>query len=108
MTCYANNQGVERLLTDILMEVRKVSRELLPPTPPAPLPPPATKDFASGMPEKFLAISGGRIMQYIRVIPDSWEVLDVLRGQYCPREESDHKVKTIFDASEQVWVLHPK
>lgn len=110
MTCFADNQGVERLLTDILMEVRKISREPSPPAP-LPLPPPATKDFVAGMPEKFLALrEWGVYKQYIKAGDDNWivSVVDKHNRHIVEDHIGDQSAREEFNSAREVWVMCPK
>ena len=106
MTCFANYEGVERLLRDILHEVYQMNHKLSPP-PPAPLPPPAAKDDATELPEKFLTVINGQTRVCTRVKSDSWEVLNLSQGVYLPRM-SDQMVKALFDEAVLVWIPHKK
>ena len=108
MTCFANNEGVERLLRDILIEVQKISRESAPPTPPTPLPPSAAKHSVAGLPSKFLAIMGnGTQWKYFKT-HKGWDAFRCNKdGDFVFDDNvDDTSARITFDEAREVWLRY--
>lgn len=105
MTCFANNEGVERLLRDILIEVQKISREPSPFTPPAPLTPPATKSL---LPSEFLAIMGnGTQWKYCKA-HEGWDAFRRNKDRDFVFDDNvdDTSARITFDEAREVWLRY--
>lgn len=111
MTCFANNEGVERLLRDIFHELRQINSKLTPPPPPSPLPLPATKDFVAGIPDEFLVITEyGDLAKYTKVEDKGWDVCTQNRNKdfVFDSRVGDEQARQAWDEAEAVWVKYAK
>ena len=110
MTCYANNEGVERLLRDALNELRQINSKLTPLSPPSPLPPPATKDFVAAIPNEFwVERYDGQQYKYTKNSLGGWDALRSLGAGFVFHDSVGHEsARKALDTAYRVWVPYKK
>lgn len=115
MTCDINNDvlleirdELQTLRRELAFERYHRNRPLPPPTPPAPLLPPAAKRSVAGLPSQFLAIMGsGTQWRYFKT-HKGWDVFRCNKDGYFVFDDNvdDTSAQITFDEAREVWLRH--